>query len=102
MDGWHHGTAESNIPPPPESVGAVVRLVNAAGAAGPARELHAGSGYWSQDSGTLVLGLPGGEEPTAVLVRWPGGRTTETKLPPGAREIRVAEDGTVKPVPKPA
>ena len=78
----------------PESVGAVVRLVNAAGEAGPARELHAGSGYWSQDSGTLVLGLPGGEEPRAVLVRWPGGRITETKLPSGAREIRVAEDGT--------
>ena len=38
----------------PEAVGARVRL-RRDGRFGPAREVHAGSGYWSQDSSTLVL-----------------------------------------------
>jgi hypothetical protein len=79
----------------PDAVGAVIRLANAAGEVGPARELHAGSGYWSQDSATAVLSVVGEGEAQAILVRWPGGKTTTGKLPPGAREIRVAQDGTV-------
>ena len=88
----------------PDSIGAVVRLVNAAGEAGPAREVHAGSGYWSQDSGTLVLGVPEGTEAQRVMVRWPGGSTTESRIPPGAREIRVSAAGklTQLPTPEPA
>jgi hypothetical protein len=85
----------------PESVGAVVRLVNADGKAGPARELRAGGGYWSQDSSTLVLGVPGGEEPQTVVVRWPGGRITQSKVPSGAKEIRVTSNGNLTPVPAP-
>jgi hypothetical protein len=79
----------------PEAVGAVVWLVNADGETGPAREVHAGSGYWSQDSSTVVLGVAGEGEAQAVVVRWPGGKTTRSNLPPGAREILVAQDGTV-------
>ncbi len=78
----------------PEAVGAVVRLVNAAGETGPAWEVHAGSGYWSQDSSTLVLGMPGEDRPGAIIVRWPGGRTTRSDIPSDAREVRVQE---VKP-----
>jgi len=51
------------------------------------REVHAGGGYWSQDSATQVLGLDGPAE--ALLVRWPGGATTKTALAPGAQEILV-------------
>ncbi|MCL4176438.1 MAG: VCBS repeat-containing protein [Verrucomicrobia bacterium] len=81
----------------PESVGAVVRLVNAAGQMGPAREVHAGSGYWSQDSSTLVLAVAGAGEAQAIQVRWPGGKSTRSNIPPGASEIRVTRDGSVVP-----
>jgi hypothetical protein len=74
----------------PCGVGAVVRL-RFGDQAGPAREVRAGSGYWSQDSPVLVLGTP--TPPTALQVRWPGGRLTESPTPPGAREIRVRADG---------
>jgi enediyne biosynthesis protein E4 len=79
----------------PEAIGAMVRLVDATGAPGPAWEIHAGSGYWSQDSSTLVLYLSDQREAAAILVRWPGGDITRSSIPVGAREIRVAMDGTV-------
>jgi len=61
---------------------------------GPAREIHGGSGYWSQDSVVAVMSAP--ETPTEVIVRWPGGKQTSSSIPAGAREITVATDGTVK------
>jgi hypothetical protein len=75
----------------PEGIGAQLRLQYKDGRQGPAREVHAGGGYWSQDSATQVLGLDG--EAQAVLVRWPGGKTTRAPVPPGAREIRVGPGG---------
>lgn len=54
---------------------------------GPAREIHGGSGYWSQDSLTPVLGTP--QPPTAVNVRWPGGRVSKTDVQAGQTEVRV-------------
>lgn len=77
----------------PDGIGAIVRL--AAGQhLGPARELHAGSGYWSQDSAVQVMGTP--EMPDAVHVRWPGGRETKGNVPSGARKIVVKTDGSVE------
>lgn len=70
----------------PQGVGAVGRIV-AGGRAGPAREMHAGSGYWSQDSGVSVLTAT--SAPEAVWIRWPGGRTTTTAVPPGTNEVVV-------------
>jgi enediyne biosynthesis protein E4 len=67
-------------------VGAVLRLISGK-VTGPAREIHAGSGYWSQDSAVQVLCGP--EQPTQLWVRWPGGKVTTTDLPAGAREIAV-------------
>jgi hypothetical protein len=58
---------------------------------GAARAVHAGSGYWSQDSAVQVLGTP--EAPTALWVRWPGGKTQEMPVPLGAKDIAVAIDG---------
>jgi hypothetical protein len=74
----------------PCGIGAVLRL-RCGGQPGPARELRAGSGYWSQDSPIQVLGTP--SLPTVLQVRWPGGKTTESSVPAGARGIRVFPDG---------
>ncbi|MCG8605965.1 ASPIC/UnbV domain-containing protein, partial [bacterium] len=54
---------------------------------GPAREIHAGSGYLSQDSAVQVMGLSG--PPKAVWVRWPGGFITETPIGENTSEITV-------------
>ena len=57
----------------PDGVGATMRLVFG-GRMGAAREIHGGSGYWSQDSAVQVMGCP--EIPTQIWIRWPGGKTT--------------------------
>jgi hypothetical protein len=78
----------------PQGVGAQLRLHFGA-RAGPLRELHAGSGYWSQDSAVPVLGTP--EQATALEVRWPGGKVTTSPLPPDTREIEVDPAGNIHP-----
>ena len=75
----------------PEGVGAVLRL-KFGERLGPAREIHAGSGYWSQDSAVPVMG--GAGRPTQIVVRWPAGTSTTNELSGGAGEISV-------PAPKP-
>ncbi len=65
-------------------VGAVLRR-----GSGPAHEIHAGSGYWSQDSATVVLtGVT-----NQLSIRWPGGKTTQHQIPAGERELTVNFDG---------
>jgi hypothetical protein len=76
----------------PDGVGATLRLVFRE-RMGPAREIHGGSGYWSQDSVVQVMGCP--EVPTQIWVRWPGGKTTTSPVPAGAKEITVDTDGKV-------
>jgi len=77
----------------PHGIGAVIRL-KCGDRLGPAREIHAGSGYWSQDSPVMVLGTPA--QPTQILVRWPGGRTTTADLPATAREVLIDFQGNVR------
>jgi hypothetical protein len=77
----------------PTGVGAQLRLIFG-GKPGPVREIHAGSGYWSHDSATQVLAAP--ESPTQVWVRWPGGKTTTSAVPAGAKSIQVDNSGVVK------
>jgi hypothetical protein len=73
----------------PDGIGAVIRLLRD-GQAGPAREVHAGSGYWSQDAAVQVMSsVPA---PTAVSVRWPGGQSTTNPIPAGATEIVVGNE----------
>jgi hypothetical protein len=79
----------------PVAVGAVLRLIYG-DKLGPARELHAGSGYWSQSALGQVLAGP--EPLTGIWVRWPGGRETRSKLPEGARALEVDVSGTVQQV----
>jgi hypothetical protein len=68
-------------------IGAVLRLEDEAGRLGPSREIHAGGGYWSQDSAVPVLG--GAEQARFLRVQWPGGRTARVAVAPGARELTV-------------
>jgi hypothetical protein len=72
------------------AIGAQVRL-KVADRVGPAREIHAGSGYWSQDSSVLVFAPSA--TPPLLWVRWPGGRVTETPLPLEPRECTVDSSG---------
>jgi len=74
----------------PTGIGAVIWPIFPDGN-GPAREIHAGSGYWSQDSAVQVLALRDG--PMRVAVRWPGGRVTTTEIPAGAKEETIDAAG---------
>ena len=77
--------------------GAQMRLVyGAGGGMGPAREIHAGSGYWSEDSAVEVLG--GAQAATQLWVRWPGGKITTSPVPKEAKEISVHEDGSAEKI----
>jgi hypothetical protein len=82
----------SGRPGNPDGIGAALRLVGRE-RPGPAREVHVGSGYWSQDSTVQVLAMR--ESPIHLWVRWPGGKTLTAAVPKGAREIRVEMDGTI-------
>jgi hypothetical protein len=77
----------------PRGVGAVIRL-RAGDVLGPAREIHGGSGYWSQDSAVQVLGIS--SPPTHIQVRWPGGKMTTVNVPRNACEVAIDEGGNVK------
>jgi enediyne biosynthesis protein E4 len=76
------------------AIGAVARL-KFGEKWGPARELQAGSGYWSQNSPVLVLARP--TQPTQLWVRWPGGRSELLPVPSGALEITARLDATTAP-----
>jgi hypothetical protein len=77
----------------PDGVGAMMRL-DYGDRLGPAREVQAGSGFWSQNSSVQVLGAA--TAAVGIQVRWPGGKVVHGKLPAFAREIEVSIDGTVK------
>jgi hypothetical protein len=82
------GTAEN-----PTGIGALVRLIQD-GRPGPACEIQAGSGYWSQDSAVRVFAV--GKGSTRISVRWPGGKEMTADVPAEAREISVDGAGQVK------
>jgi hypothetical protein len=76
----------------PTGIGAQIRLIFGA-RSGPVREIHAGSGYFSQDSGAIVLSVP--EAPISIWVRWPGGKVTTTKLSDNPKFVSIPfETGT--------
>ena len=77
----------------PQAIGAVIRLGDGE-RMGPAREIHAGSGYWSQDSAVQVMAMPKAAKVSA-WVRWPGSATTVSEIPKTAREVSIATSGAV-------
>ena len=58
---------------------------------GATREVHAGSGYWSQDAASQILATP--EQPDEIQIRWPGGKITTNAVPSGAHAIVVNFEG---------
>jgi hypothetical protein len=82
-------------PANPGGIGAIVQL-SFGQTWGPAREVHAGSGYWSQDSAVQILGAS--EPATRIKVRWPGGKTTISEISTNAAEIRIDQSGGVKTI----
>ncbi|MSU35747.1 MAG: hypothetical protein EXS36_11700 [Pedosphaera sp.] len=71
----------------PRGVGARVRTKRN-GAYSAARDVHAGGGYWSQDSMTLVF--PASPMPDAIEVRMPWGEAREWGWPAGARNVEIS------------
>jgi hypothetical protein len=74
----------------PSGVGAVLRLKYGE-RFGPAHEIHAGSGYWSQDGAVSVLGKDG--EPSQLWVRWPGGSEVTYALPTNFSGVELRATG---------
>ena len=61
---------------------------------GPAREVHSGSGYWSQD-GTTQIVFPN-EGARNIRVTWPGGETTIHPLDRPKEEVVLKIGGSTK------
>jgi hypothetical protein len=81
----------------PAAIGAVIQLLTDRGSGtstnqGPAREIHAGAGYLSQDGLVQVLG----GEATHVRVRWPGGKVTTSPLPSAVGEVEINSRGEIQ------
>jgi hypothetical protein len=76
----------------PSGVGACIRL-KSGDHFGPAREVQAGSGYWSHNS--VVQVMAAAAPPTHLWVRWPGGKVTTSPIPPAAREVSVDTTGNL-------
>lgn len=76
----------------PYGVGASIRLIYEDGY-GPTREIHSGSGYWSQDSMVQIMGYR--DDVKGIWIRWPGGRVTESDIPENAKEVIVQLDGKI-------
>ncbi len=70
----------------PQSVGAIVRAKTAAGL-GRAQVVTAGTGYWSQDSTTLIV--TSASLITALQIQWPDGTTEEQPVPAGAKSVTL-------------
>ena len=78
----------------PTGIGAQVRLIFGS-RPGPVREIHAGSGYWSQDASIVVLSTP--QAPSAIWVRWPGGKVNQSQITGQPKQIAVNYDGKIEP-----
>jgi len=77
-----------------QAIGAIIRLGNEK-RLGPGREIHAGGGFWSQDSVVQVMSVSPTDD--KIVIIWPGGKKTISNLPMGAREIAVNPDGKILP-----
>jgi enediyne biosynthesis protein E4 len=74
-------------PANPSGIGARIRVVYADGTRGPVREVQSGSGFWSQNSATQILGLA--RQPAALEVVWPGGRAQTHAVQSGDRTVTI-------------
>jgi hypothetical protein len=65
----------------------VVRSFAATGRGSAAREIHAGSGWLSQDGATQVFAPRGAVE--SIWIRWPDGKTSQVSIPRNARAVTI-------------
>jgi hypothetical protein len=77
----------------PTGIGAQIRLLFGS-RTGPVREIHSGSGYFSQDSPIQVLSVP--ETLSGIWVRWPGGKIITANLSPNSKRISVDYEGRIE------
>jgi hypothetical protein len=70
----------------PQCIGAVIRAKTSAGL-GRAQVVTAGSGYWSQDSATLIV--TSASPITALQIRWPDGSSEELPVAADAKRITL-------------
>jgi enediyne biosynthesis protein E4 len=78
----------SGSPGNTDAVGAVLRP-RYGDVPGAGRQIHCGSGYWSQNSMVQVFG--GSRRPTHVAVRWPNGKETDVRVPADASELTISQ-----------
>lgn len=79
---------------PSENIGAVgsgIRLVYKDQSRGPLREIQAGSGYWSQNSFTQVMGTK--REVVAIEINWFNGRKQTAAVQDGKTEYVISYPG---------
>lgn len=79
----------------PQAVGAVIRW-GIGERRGPAREVHASGGYWSQNGPVQVIAFPAAAD-AFLEVRWPNGKVSRSTVPVGAKEISVSQADAVAP-----
>ena len=72
----------------PQCVGAVIRAVTTTGL-GRAQVITAGSGYWSQNSATLII--TSASPITALQIRWPDGSTEEQPVAKDAKSVALRQ-----------
>ncbi|MDR8390083.1 FG-GAP-like repeat-containing protein [Aliifodinibius sp. S!AR15-10] len=72
-----------------DGVGSAVRLLYSNGEKGPLREIQAGSGYWSQNSFSQVLGAKTNAEVSGIEVHWFDGRTQTVDVTGGQKEFVI-------------
>jgi hypothetical protein len=81
----------------PQCVGAIVCAKTSAGL-GRAQVVTAGSGYWSQNSATLIVTSI--SSITALQVQWPNGTMEELLVPPDAKNLTLRQRGEPDFLPK--
>ncbi len=81
--------------PASNPLGFGIRMVSECGGRmSPAREIHGGSGYWSQDSAAQVLAIP--DSAAKLHYTLPGGKRGVVEIPVGAREVEIGFEGALK------
>ena len=68
-------------------IGSAIRLIYGDGSEGPVRTVHAGSGYWSQNGTTQILGLK--EVPSHIQVQWFDGTVQKVEFNEGTMEYVI-------------